>query len=302
MLASHNKTKRNDLLHDVVSLAGTALTLADVEKLMNENATLELRVAGMTARVADLEAVIKRLWQRGRMASPSPRDLKVACEKATSDVAHERAMAEDARQAAQRNLRDAMQARSSAFVTMQSLEDANARLESQRQAAGAWHASDAVELSRQMHLLKSQVVHEQAKVAFLQAELERHAAGRNEEVGGLTAQLIAARAAAAEDARWQDSQAAELRRLLEDTRNEAMALGVRSHEELMALRGEVARHEEQRAYDEQAHTQRAGMFDAQMRTLGDEAARLRSENEMVRAIAVQPAGSTRCGLPAPLPP
>ena len=167
----------------------------EVTALIRDNEQLAELNAQLRERVEDLEKVIRRLWQRGRAAAPSPRELRAMAADAHAQANRDRGEAEQARVMARQSLQWAMQARSDAFVTQTHLHEVNDSLEGEKSAAREWAATDAAELSRKMSSLTAELQQEQQRSAMLQADLERSEASRAADVGRLLAEVQALRAA-----------------------------------------------------------------------------------------------------------
>ena len=209
-----------------------------------ENGKLAERNAKLTERVADLEMSIRRLWQRGGVAAPSPRELRTMMADRQAALVRAEAEAEAARQAASTNLHSALVARSDAFATMSALHAANVTLEDEKSAAREWHTQDAQGLSRVMASLRASLAQEQHKVALLSADLERVEAERSADVGRLLAEEHAARATERRAAASQQQHAAGLAASLAAAQAEVVEARAQCEAQGAQLRAEIARHVE----------------------------------------------------------
>lgn len=215
------------LLQRESSRAAYVPSETEVADVLRDNAALEARNAKLVERIADLERVIQRLWQRGRAAAPSPRGLRALAADAQMEAQRERQEAEEARQHASRSLREAMEARSNAYVTLSHLSEANATIESEKSFIREMHATDAHELTRRMVELQQTLEQERHKCTLLAEDCARAEAQRNADVGRLLAEMQAMRTANAENNKQQRQLQAELSARLDTSLTEAAALQVR---------------------------------------------------------------------------
>lgn len=246
--------------------------------LFKENAELEARNIRMQERVEDLERTIKRLWQRGGAAAPSPRELKAIATEAQAHATRERRDAEGARQHARSTLRDAIQARSDAFEAINRLHVANETLESDKVSTREWAAMDVTELSRKMAQLSDQLSQERERVALLTADVERSEAARSADVGRLLAEIQALRVANAEWSRQQRSEAAQLTAALSAAREETSGLAAEGEHRQAMLREQVARQESLVMLSVENSASSAMVMSHQVNTLAEELKVCRSEN------------------------
>lgn len=267
---------------EFTSPAHQVLTDEETAALFRENEMLQANNNDLTKRVTDLEEVVKRLWQRGRSAAPSPRDLRNLADEANQRAAQERRDAQEVRLEAQRNLRDLIAARETRTETQGRLDTVTAALDHEKAVASAWHASDAIDLTRQMAEMQARLVHAESKNAVLQADAEKSTADRSIEIGRLVAEMEGHRATAAAQLRKQREEVAELTMMLEATQGQALTLQSQGQEEQRTLRDEMARREELVGRTQESAAANAVHAGAQIEHLSLELGHKDAENERLR--------------------
>ena len=223
--------------------SGYVHSAEDISAILSEQAALEARNAALVQRCDDLETVIRRLWQRGGAGAPSPKKLRDIANAASEAARRERHEAEEARQNAANNLRDALRAKSDAFVSSLFLETANATIEDEKSKMSELNAMGAGELSRRCTGLQQCLEQERMRVQLLTEDLAEASSNKEKALDKVMDQMRELKHEYAEEGRARSKQHSELVTELDAAREEIERLRMTGDHERMAWEQEVKRHE-----------------------------------------------------------
>ena len=256
---------------------------SEVLSLLKENSALEGKNQELLKQIEDLERVHRRLWERGRHpASPASKDLRTMALDTAKQLEHERQTAKVHRLEASENLREALQARSDAFVALSQLHEANQALEYEKSALKEWHVNGASDMSRKMSELQAHLSQEQERCAMLTRDLEHLDAIRSADVGNLLGEIEGVRREASLQLERQQEQCNAVRRDLDAAREELAELSSTSAQEQAALREEVRRQEAAVAEARDAAAGSQVVMNAQLSRLAHDLSERARENERLR--------------------
>ena len=265
------------------SVYGHVHANSEVVSLLNENAALESKNQKLAQQIEDLENVHRRLWERGRHpASPTSKGLRTFATEAQQQLEHERQTAEAHRLEASENLREALQARSDAFVALAQLHEANQALEADKSALKEWHVNGASDMSRRMGELQSHLRQEQERCALLTRDLEHLNAARSTDVGRLLGEIEGVRREAGMQLERQHEECASLKAELDAAHFELADLSSTSAHEQAALRDGVRKQQVAVTDAREAAAGAQVVMNAQLARLTHELGRTQGENERLR--------------------
>lgn len=283
--ARHAENTRQvaSVLHENANKYGHVHANSEVVGLLRENAALEEKNRMLSERIIDLEKSIQRLWQRGRHpAAPSTKGLRTMTHEAQQAMERERLDAEEARRDASDQMRQALQARSDAFVSLAQLHEANQALETEKSAMREWHANDAGDLSRRMADVTQQLSQERHKCDMLQRDIDHLQQMRTDDVSRLVAQLEEVRAEHAQQSRQQHEETRRLSEELEGARMEWTSLSGEAAYEKAQLQDELRRGRESVDRQRELSAGSSVVMNAQLAKLSAEADESKMAAERMR--------------------